>query len=75
MYQVLLIISAIAPVSTIVPTYSINHLLEFAAPFSLLLLLGRFSYQLPISGPPFTVVIVSATPLSYSYQHTISAIK
>ena len=56
-----------------VPIYSINDLLESwrydismlesAAYFSLLL--GRFSNQLPISGTSFSVVIVSATPLSY----------
>ena len=34
-----------------------------------------FFYQLPLSGPSISVVIISATPLSYFYQHTISAIK
>ena len=40
-------------------------MLESATHFSLLLLLGRFSYQLPISGSSFSVVIVAATSLSY----------
>ena len=43
-------------------------MLESATQFSLVLLLGRFSYQLPISGPSFFVVIVSASPLSYIYD-------
>ena len=33
-----------------------------------------FFYQLPISGPSISVVIISATPLSYFYQQTVSAI-
>ena len=58
-----------------VPIYRIDHLLEpwrhdismleSATHFALVLLLGRFSYQLPISGHSFFVVIVSSTPLSY----------
>ena len=37
--------------------YCINHLLESATPFFLILLLDKFSYQLPISDPSFPVVI------------------
>ena len=47
--------------------YCINHLLESATPFFLILLLDKFSYQLPISDPSFPVVIISRTPLSYFY--------
>ena len=63
MFQVLLIILAITPVSAVffIPIYCISHLLESTTPFSLVLLFGRFSYQLPISGPSFSVAIVSAT--------------
>ena len=43
-------------------------MLESASRFSLVLLLGRFSYQVPISGPSFSVVIVSATPLIYFHD-------
>ena len=53
--------------------YCTNHFLESVTPFSLVFLLGRFFYQLPISGPSFSEVIVS-TPLSYFYQHTASVI-
>ena len=51
--------------------YCIIHS-ESTNPFSLVLLLGRFSYQLPISGPSIYIVILSATPLIYFYQHTVS---
>ena len=43
-------------------------MLESATHFSLVLLLGRFSCQIPISGPSFSVVIVSATSLSYFHD-------
>ena len=36
-----------------------------------MLLLGRFSYQLSISGPCISIVIASATPLNNFYQHTV----
>ena len=79
MHQVLLIISVTTSGSAIacffVPIYCINHLLDSATPFSLVILLGSLSYQLPILGPSISVVIVSVTPLSYFYQHTVSAIK
>ena len=43
-------------------------MLESATHFSLVLLLGKFSYQLPIPGPSFSVVTASATPLSYFHD-------
>ena len=48
-----------------VPICCISHLLGSATPFSIALLLVRFSCQLPISGSSICVVIVSATRLSY----------
>ena len=48
-----------------VPIYCINHLLESATPFSKVLLLGRFSCQLHISGLSISITIVSSPPLSY----------
>ena len=37
--------------------------------------IGMYSHQLFVSGPSIFLVIVPATPLSYSYQHTVSAIR
>ena len=53
--------------------YCISHLLESDILFSLVLVLRRFSYQLLI--PIAIVAIVSATPRSYFYQHTVLAFK
>ena len=71
MYQVLFIASAITPVSAIAQFYL--FLFTVSVTYQNLVLLslqysyqvGRFYYQLPISGPSISVVIVSATPLSY----------
>ena len=56
MYHVYLVVSAITPflrycLVLFVPIYCISPLLESATPFSLVLLLDRFSYQPPISEP------------------------
>ena len=52
-----------------------SYALESATLFLLVLLLGTFSYQLPISSSFLSIAIVSATPLSYCYQYTMLAIK
>ena len=80
MHQVLLIISAITLVSAITQfhlfffTVSITNqnllILSLQYPYQV-----GFFFQLTISGPSFSVVIISATHLSYFYQHTVSAIK
>ena len=74
-YHIIYISSYSYSLVLFVPIYRIDHLLEpwrhdismleSATHFALVLLLGRFSYQLPISGHSFFVVIVSSTPLSY----------
>ena len=53
----------------------INHLLASGTSFSLVLLSDRYSYNLPVSDPSISLVVVSATPLTYFYQHTVSAIR
>lgn len=59
----------------VVPISCIDHLIVSATPFSLVFLSGMYFYQLLVSGPSIFLVIVSATPLSYSYQHTVSIIR
>ena len=74
------IISAITPVSAIAQLYLFfftvsiiyQNLLIFSHQYSYQV---GFFYQLPISGTSISVVIISATPLSYFYQYTVSAIK
>ena len=71
LHQVLLTISALHNTCfryclvLFVPIGCISYLLESASPVSIVLLLGRFSYQVPLSSPSIFVVIVSATALSY----------
>ena len=68
-------ISTITPVSAIAQFYL--FLFPVAISYQNLLILslqyfyqvGLF-YQLPISGLSFSIVIITATPLSYFYQHT-----
>ena len=74
------IISAITPVSAIAQFYLLFFTVSISYQNLLILSLEHsyqvgFFYQLPISGPSVSVVIISATPLSYFYQHTVSAIK
>ena len=59
----------------VVPIYCINHLLVSATHFNLALLSGRYYYQLSVSGSSISLVVVSSSPLSYFYQHTLSAIR
>ena len=71
MHQILLITSAIPPVSAIAQFYLYliycnSRLLESAtSSTTIALLLARLSYQLHISGLSISVVIVSVTPISY----------
>ena len=67
MYQLLLIISAITPISRyclflVAPIYRVNYLLLSTTPFSLVLL------------PSISLVIVLATTLNYFYQPTLLTI-
>ena len=48
-----------------VSIYCISQLLESATLFSIVFLLGRFYYQVPVSGPSISVAFVLATRLSY----------
>ena len=59
MDQIVLIISAITPV---LATAQFELFLFTVSSFARI---RKFSYQLPISGSSISIVIVSATPLSY----------
>ena len=74
------IISAITPVSAIAQFYLFFFIVSIIYQNLLILFLQYsyqvgFFYQLPISGTSISVVIISTIPLSYFYQHTVSAIK
>ena len=73
MNQVPLFISAITLVSAIAQLH-LFLFTESATPLSIVLLLGRFSYQLPMSGPSISTFIVSATPQVTSVIYLLEVI-
>ena len=74
MNQGLLIISAITPVSAISQFYLFLFTASITCQNLLLLTPIRQDFFISFYDPSISVVIVSATLLSYFYQHTVSAI-